>query len=367
MSNAKKLYVEAANSQSSTHGLRSNKVKNIFNKPLVQFVILGLVFIVIQLLGRGGILPSKYVTVAATVMIYTIVCEGFCLLLGYAGLASLGSACFVGIGAYSIFFIMQQWGLPYILAISMALGISLLLGLAIGFISLRVQGLFLGIITLGLSEIIRNVLREIWSQTILLRTAKMKLFGMSVTKTEMYIVIAIIMVICLLILYNLMHSPTGRNMVAMKNSTSAAQAFGINLLIYRVLAFIIACMLAALTGVCYISYGYSINPSTAGAGDPALAITLSLNVLAAVIIGGYKSLWGTFAGVVFVFGLTSLFSALFPTLANDAAAYISLVVGVLMIIIVMFYPGGFYQLFYTLKYKIKESKMKRKVRIYGIQ
>lgn len=367
MSSAKKMYVEALNSKNNTHNLRSNKLKKVFKQPAVQFIILGLIFVVIQLLSRVGVIPTKYVSVAATVMIYTIVCEGFCLLLGYAGLASLGSACFVGIGAYSIFFIMQQWGLPYILGILMALAISLLLGLAIGFISLRVQGLFLGIITLGLSEIIRNVLREIYSQTLLLRNAKMKLFGMSVTKGEMYFVIAFIMVVCLIILYNLMHSPTGRNMVAMKNSTSAAQAFGINLLIYRVLAFIIACMLAGLAGVCYLSYGYSIIPSTSGAGDPALAITLSLNVLAAVIIGGYKSLWGTFAGVVFVFGLTSIFSALFPTLANSIAAYISLIVGVMMIIIVMFYPGGFYQLFYILKYKIKQAKAKRKVRIYGVE
>jgi len=364
MENVRRAYVKAANKNSAS-SLESAKIKKFFKQPTIQFVILGLIFILIQILSRVGVIPSKYVAVFANIMIYTIVCEGFCLLLGYAGLVTLGSSCFVGIGTYCIFFIMQQWGLPYILAILLALAVSILLGLSIGFISLRVQGLFLGIITLGLSEIIRNVLREIYSRGVFIRNAKLKLFGIQVGTQGMYFMIAIIMVIILILLYNIMHSPTGRNMLAMKNSTSAAQAFGVSLLKYRVLAFILACILASLTGVCYASYGLSVTPSNAV--DPVLSLTLSLNVLAAVIIGGYKSLWGTFAGVCFVFGFQSAFAAFFPSLANSIAGYVSLVIGVLIIIVVMFYPGGFYQLYFTIKYKIKAAKAKRKVKIYGFQ
>ena len=254
MENVRRAYVKAANKNSAS-SLESAKIKKFFKQPTIQFVILGLIFILIQILSRVGVIPSKYVAVFANIMIYTIVCEGFCLLLGYAGLVTLGSSCFVGIGTYCIFFIMQQWGLPYILAILLALAVSILLGLSIGFISLRVQGLFLGIITLGLSEIIRNVLREIYSRGVFIRNAKLKLFGIQVGTQGMYFMIAIIMVIILILLYNIMHSPTGRNMLAMKNSTSAAQAFGVSLLKYRVLAFILACILASLTGVCYASSG----------------------------------------------------------------------------------------------------------------
>lgn len=364
MAKINKSYVSAVNKNNVTTGaMKKQKVKSFFGNPLIQFVILGVIFALVQILASAGIVPSKYATVCVSIMTYTIICEGFCLLLGYAGLASLGSAGFVGTGAYCIFYVMQIWGLPYIVAILMALVISMLLGLAIGFISLRIQGLFLGIVTLGLSEIIRNILMEIYSQGVLLKTKRLKLFGTVVGTKGMYFVIAIMVVLVLIILYNLMHSPTGRNMLAMKNSTSAAQAFGVNLLKYRVLAFVIACMLASLTGVCYLQAGFSITP--ANSSDPVLSMALSLNVLAAVIIGGYKSLWGTFAGVVFVFGLTSAFSAFFPTLANAVAAYTTLAIGVIMIIIVMFYPGGFYQLYYQAKFGIKKLKAKWRLRTYG--
>lgn len=359
-------YAIAARRQSNFVDFGRKKAKSFFANPIIQFILLGVVFAAIQVLRIARIIPTKYALVACNIMIYTIVSVGFCLLLGYAGLASLGSSCFVGIGAYCAFFCLSEWGVPYIGAIIMAIAIAFVLGLSIGFISLRVQGLFLGIITMGLSEIIRIVLKNIDSRVIFIRNRFLKLFGLSAGSDYVYFVIAVIMVLVIILIYNLMHSPTGRNMLAMKNSTSAAQAFGVNLLKYRVLAFIIACVTAALTGVTFITNGSSsINP--ASTSDPTLSLTLSLNVLAAVIIGGYKSLWGTFAGTVFVFGLSSIFTAFLPNIANKVAPYLLLIIGVLMIVIIMFYPGGFYQLFYLAKFKIKALKEKRRIYRYGAE
>jgi len=366
-SNIKKTYIAATREQTGFRRFGAERTRSFFKTPWIQFVILGVVFALIQILRILGIMPAKYVNVAISIMIYTIVSSGFCLLLGYAGLASLGSSCFVGIGAYCAFYALQQWHAPYIVALLMALGISFVIGLMIGFVSLRVQGLFLGIITLGLSEVIRNVLINVYSQTITIKSRNMKIFGLQAGTQYMYFVVAVTLVLVLILLYNIMHSPTGRNMLAMKNSTSAAQAFGVSLLKYRVMAFIISCMLASLTGIGYVTAAsLSIVPTTAG-GDPAMALTLSLNVLAAVIIGGYKSLWGSFAGVFFVFGLQSLFSALFPAVASSIASYTSLIIGVLMIVIVMFYPGGFHQLFYAAKFRIKGWKQKRRIYLYGAE
>ena len=363
-SNIKNLYQNATSKAANERSFGKEKTKNFFKNPLIQFVILGIVFALLQVLRLVGIVPNKYVVVASNVMIYTIVSAGFALLLGYAGLASLGSSCFVGLGAYCTYYCLAQWGVPYIVSILMALAISFIIGLSIGFISLRVQGLFLGIITMGLSEIIRIVLKNIDSNTIFIRSRFLKLFGVA-AGNYFYFVIAVIMVLTLVLIYNLMHSPTGRNMLAMKNSTSAAQAFGVNLLKYRVLAFIIACMLASLTGIGYVSIGNSVT--AANPSDPAVSLTLSLNVLAAVIIGGYKSLWGTFIGTAFVFGLQPLFYALMPNFANKLSPYISLIIGALMIVIMMFYPGGFYQMFYAAKFRIKGWKQKRRAYLYGAE
>lgn len=368
MSNIAKSYVAATCTAKNHRNFGKEKTKSIFGNTINQFLILGIVLLVVGILALPsiGIIPQKYALVISNIMMYTIVSTGFCLLLGYAGLASLGSSCFLGIGAYCAFYACLQWHLPYIVGIIFAIAVAFILGLTIGFISLRVEGLFLGILTLGLSEIIRVVLKNIYSSPLnVTRKAYFKLFGQKASAPVMFFVVLVMMLLVIFVIYNIMRSPTGRSMLAMKNSVPAAQAFGVNLLYHRVLAFIIACVTASLTGVCYLSIGLSIQPTLAA--DPALSLSLSLNVLAAVIIGGYKSLWGTFAGVVFVFGLQSLFTALLPSVANAIASYISLIIGVLMILIVMFYPGGFWQLYWTVKFKIKSLKAKREVRLYGAE
>ncbi len=368
MSNVVKSYVAATCTANNHRNFAKEKSKSIFGNTINQFLILGIVFLVLGLLALPsvGVISQKYATVIANIMMYTIVSFGYCLLLGYAGLASLGSSCFLGIGAYCAFYACLTWKLPYIVAIIMAVVVSVIIGLIIGFISLRIEGLFLAIVTLGLSEIIRIVLQNMHSSTIsVTRFSKFTLFGQKVTNAQLFFVVLVLMLITVFIIYNIMRSPTGRSMLAMKNSVPVAQAFGVNLLYYRVLAFIIACVTAALTGVCYLSIGLSITPTNAS--DPALSLSLSLNVLAAVIIGGYKSLWGTFGGVVFVFGLSSLFGALFPTASSVIAPYMNLIIGVFTILIVMFYPGGFWQLYWTAKMKIKAAKAKREVRLYGAE
>ncbi len=368
MSNVVKSYVAATCTANNHRNFAKEKSKSIFGNTINQFLILGIVFLVLGLLALPsvGVISQKYATVIANIMMYTIVSFGYCLLLGYAGLASLGSSCFLGIGAYCAFYACLTWKLPYIVAIIMAIVVSVIIGLIIGFISLRIEGLFLAIVTLGLSEIIRIVLQNIHSSTIsVTRFSKFTLFGQKVTNAQLFFVVLVLMLITVFVIYNIMRSPTGRSMLAMKNSVPVAQAFGVNLLYYRVLAFIIACVTAALTGICYLSIGLSITPTNAS--DPALSLSLSLNVLAAVIIGGYKSLWGTFGGVVFVFGLSSLFGALFPTASSVIAPYMNLIIGVFTILIVMFYPGGFWQLYWTAKVKIKAAKAKREVRLYGAE
>ncbi len=368
MSNVVKSYVAATCTANNHRNFAKEKSKSVFGNTINQFLILGIVFLVLGLLALPsvGVISQKYATVIANIMMYTIVSFGYCLLLGYAGLASLGSSCFLGIGAYCAFYACLTWKLPYIVAIIMAIVVSVIIGLIIGFISLRIEGLFLAIVTLGLSEIIRIVLQNIHSSTIsVTRFSKFTLFGEKVTNAQLFFIVLVMMLITVFVIYNIMRSPTGRSMLAMKNSVPVAQAFGVNLLYYRVLAFIIACVTASLTGVCYLSIGLSITPTNAS--DPALSLSLSLNVLAAVIIGGYKSLWGTFGGVVFVFGLSSLFGALFPSASSAIAPYMNLIIGVFTILIVMFYPGGFWQLYWTAKMKIKAAKAKREVRLYGAE
>ena len=141
------------------------------------------------------------------------------------------------------------------------------------------------------------------------------------------------------LLFNLINSPTGRAMLAMKNSTSAAQAMGISLMKFRLLSFVISVIFAAVGGVLYMLFIRTITTST----STLLTLTTSLNILGAVIIGGAKSLWGTTFGVFIIYGLQSMFLSNIPFFRENPA-FITMVTGVLIIVVVMFFPGGFAQI-----------------------
>ncbi|MBO5790709.1 MAG: branched-chain amino acid ABC transporter permease, partial [Clostridia bacterium] len=164
-----------------------------------------------------------------------------------------------------------------------------------------------------------------------------------------------------IITHNLINSPTGRAMLAMKNSTAAAQAMGISLIKYRLLAFVLCTVYAALSGLMLM-----VTTRTAEASDTTgfYAMLTSLNILAAVIIGGYKSIWGALFGTFVMYGLQTTLLNEIKFLAENPVI-ITLFAGVLVIVVVMFFPGGVAQLLTELKGKIKVWRRKTKERKYG--
>lgn len=342
----------------------SERIVAIIKKPVFQFVLLGILLVLLQILSiTGAGVSSTFIEILKRIMVYAIVAIGYCFLLGYAGLASLGTAGFLGIGIYITYFLMVD-GLPLILVLIVAIVVSVILGVVVGFVSLRIEGIYLAIITLGLSEVVRYVLKAIRSQNLLLGNSQLTLFGISIGSGGMFFVVCLMMILLMIAINNLIKSPTGRGMIAMKNSTSAAQSFGISLMKYRLLAFVIATLFATLGGVAYTLVGNSISPSSEA--ETTLKLTLSLNILGAVIIGGYKSIWGTLFGVFFVFGLSDIFALVLPNATYNAILpYISVIVGVLIILVVMFYPGGLAQLIAEIKQRIKKLNKRRREAKYG--
>lgn len=85
------------------------KAKRLLGIPLTQYLIFAVVLAAFPLLAQAGVLTSSFVFAVGNTMIYAIMAIGFCLLMGYSGLASLGTAGFVGIGAYIAYYFMQVY------------------------------------------------------------------------------------------------------------------------------------------------------------------------------------------------------------------------------------------------------------------
>ncbi|MCL2127981.1 MAG: branched-chain amino acid ABC transporter ATP-binding protein/permease [Treponema sp.] len=332
------------------------RLKRITGHPFSGFIIFGLIMVMVQLLQKAGLINYSFAKALGQTSVYAIAALGFSFLLGYAGLSSLGTAGFAGLGAYITGYLLNTYTqLPYWFILLAVLLASILLGMAVGFISLRIEGIFLAIVTLGLSEVMGQMfLNAEWTggpngmkagyirllpNLLNIRTNISMLF---------YIVIAAL-VLLMMLTSNLIKSPTGRAMLAMKNSTSAAQAMGISLLKYRLFAFILSTAYAGAAGSLHMIYGQYTDPIQ-------WTIMFSLNVLAACLVGGAKSIWGVLFGTLIIFGLTPLFFQNISFLRNNSWI-MSVISGLLIIIVVMFYPGGTAQFANTiiLKRKIKKA------------
>ena len=110
--------------------------KSFTNNPLAQILVFAVVLIVLQVLSINGYISAAFTYALGNTLIYAIIAIGFCLLLGYSGLASLGTAGFIGLGAYIGYYIIQEFGMPFILALIITVAVALIIGSLVGFISL---------------------------------------------------------------------------------------------------------------------------------------------------------------------------------------------------------------------------------------
>ncbi|GHV37878.1 branched-chain amino acid ABC transporter permease [Spirochaetia bacterium] len=338
--------------------------RSIIRHPFFGFIIFGIVMLLIQVLQKAGLLQYSFAKALGQTAIYSIAALGFSFLLGYAGLSSLGTAGFAGLGSYITGFLLNTYTqLPYFSILLIVIAVSIILGASVGFISLRIEGIFLAIVTLGLSEVLGQVFlnAEFTGGPNGMRTGYIhilpNLLHIRTNITMLYCIVTVILVLLMLLTCNLISSPTGRAMLAMKNSTSASQAMGISLLKYRLLAFIMATVYAGIAGSLHMIYGQYTDPVQ-------WTIMFSLNILAACLVGGAKSIWGILIGALIIFGLTPLFFQDIQLLRNNSWV-MSVISGVLIILVVMFFKGGLIQLFINLLANVKAWWIRKREYRFG--
>lgn len=339
--------------------IKSNNTFNtVVKHPYFGFIIASVLLLLGLILYSAGMPGFGISTIRAIgqTVIYFIVALGFTLLLGYSGLSSLGTAGFVGLGTYVFGHFSNKLNVPPLISLLISVVFAIVLGTVVGIISLRIEGLYLAIITLGLSEILNEIFKNADSITNGvngLGIRRPKLLGFLTISTELaYVLLVVAMLFAMIFTINLIKSPTGRALLSMKNSQSAAQSMGINILKYRLLAFVLTTIFAVIGGGLYMMfYRFSITDTW--------NLSLSLNILAAVIVGGAKSIWGVFLGTFVIFGL-DLAVLKKIQFFNDYPNASLIFNGALIIIIVMFYPGGLIRMLYDLREFTKKTYIKVK-------
>lgn len=317
--------------------LKNKLLANYKNKNSCRsYIVFGLILCLLPLLVEIGVMKYAYLTIVASILIYSIVALGLNLLVGYSGLVSLGTAGFMGLGTYLASYITSDMGLPFELSLIISIAVPMLIGLFTGLVSLRIEGYYLAIATLAIAEILRKVFVEFDVVTGGFSGKKAQyptLLGfLKLDRNGTFILIVVALVVVMIITHNLINSYTGRALLSMRGSEAAAQAMGINIFKYRLLAFAIAVGYSGLGGVLYMHFVKYTYPN-------AWSLSLSLNLLAVIVIGGLKSIPGTILGAFIVFGVPDLILKNLPLIGQiDGLSYIFN--GILIIVVVLFYPNG---------------------------
>jgi len=312
--------------------------------PYLGYIIFGLLLASAPLFVNWGILRFAYLTILAGVVVYAIVAIGLNLLMGYGGLVSLGSAGFMGIGAYLTAIFTQNFGMDFLLSLVLTVIITSILGLIVGLMSLRVDGFFLAMATLAIAEIIRQVFIEFNQFTggfSGMQAGFPTIFGQTLNRNSTYVLMVAFLVLAMIVAHHFANSYTGRALSAMRGSEAAATAMGINILKYRLIAFAVSTGFAGLGGVLYMHFIRFTFPNV-------WMFTMSLMLFAAVVIGGTRSIMGSVIGAFVVFGADAMILSNLPVIGNfDGLSFIF--TGVLIIIVVLYYPYGLVYLWQDLK------------------
>jgi len=258
------------------------------------------------------------------------------LVMGYTGQLNLGQSAFFGIGAYVSTILIKTYGWNFWLAAGAAVAAAGLVGVALAAFAVRLRGHYLAIASLGFAVITYQVLVNWESMTQGVRGIYGILAPVPDTVALFYLVAGLGLVVYFL-LDNLVRSPVGDTLRAIREDEVSAAALGVNAAVWKAFAFGLGAAIAGLAGCFYPGFVGTLVPD-------AFGIVESFTMMAMVIVGGMGTMIGPVIGAVV---LTFL-----PEVLRDFGELRLMIYGVALTLVVLFMPGGMVQAWASLKNKI---------------
>ena len=305
----------------------------------------------------GIVLPfgmnAGQLTTATFVLIAAIGALGLNVLTGYTGQVSLGHAFFLAVGAYTAAVLGGDHHLNAAIWLPAAGVVAALCGAIVGPTALRLHGLYLAIVTLGLVSIGQHVWFNVGSISggpggraippvafgpfDFATGQQLSLGGLVIDHNGLYYFLALILLAAaMLYVWNLSRSRPGRAMQAVREREIAAAVMGVNLARTKMSAFVISSFLAGLSGALYASYLSFVTPGQ-------WSVLLSVQYVAAVIVGGIGTVWGPLLGSTVIFAMPSVLQSLIPQSGSGGLPLddiSSVAFGLLIIVFFVLEPRG---------------------------
>ncbi len=302
-------------------------------RPLSNWLVLA----ISTLLGVGLLLivdsfNMDYAYLAAyTVLQFIVMASAFNILAGYGGYINFGSAGFFGMGVYTSVVVYKLFEAPFIVTIPCCMLVAGLLGFGVGFLTLRLRGIFFAIATLALA-IVLNTLMINWEfvggarGVYVLRPNEVWLIG-SYTR-YMFIVMLFMAIASVLIARIVENSWLGRGLHALKDDEIAAECAGVPALRVKLIATTLTGAMMGAAGAPFPYFVTYIDPAT------AFNLSIAVNTLAMPLVGGLGTWIGPVIGAVLLGSLQQIATVTISSAAN------LLIVGVLLMVFIVVAPQG---------------------------
>jgi branched-chain amino acid transport system permease protein len=321
---------------------RPAAAKSALSIPTLASLAMLALLIVVPML-----IKNFYVFQLTMIVIYGIAILSLNILTGASGQFSLGHSAFFAVGAYAAGILMEVLNVPFPIAIVIAGVICFIVGFLFGFPALRLKGVYLALATFALATAAPPLFKlgvfEHWTGGVqgLLVTKPDAPFGIPLSQDRyIYYVCLFIALVIYVLSVNLLKSRSGRALMAIRDNEIAASSMGVDLALYKTLAFGIS---AGFTGVA----GALGAITVAFIAPDAYTVNFSIALFLGMVVGGVGWLPGSIFGAAFI--------VLVPNLAENVSKGLSgAVFGVFIIAVIFLLPNGARQLAYFVYAQIKK-------------
>jgi len=321
-----------------------------FMIALVAFAFLVVPYVVSDYLFLSLLIPFLILTLAAI---------GLNLLVGYCGQISIGHAAFMAVGAYAAYnFVVRVPQMSFLVALVLGGGVAAAVGVLFGIPSLRIKGLYLAVATLAAQFFMDWLFARVkwftnYSPSGSVSPAVVEVFGWRIDQpADKYVFLLAVLIVFTLIAKNLVRGHLGRAWMAMRDMDVAAEVIGIRPVYAKLTAFAVSSFYCGVAGALW---GFV----HLGSWEPlAFNLTLSLNLLFMIIIGGMGSILGSYFGAAFIVVLPILLNQvpamLGVPISTAMASHLEFMIfGALIVLFLVVEPHGLARLWAIGKEKLR--------------
>ncbi|WP_427912773.1 ABC transporter permease subunit [Ramlibacter sp. MMS24-I3-19] len=281
--------------------------------------------------------PDFWITQSIYIGLYALVVLGLVLLTGVAGLISFGQAAFVGIGAYAAAAMTVNLHASPWLALLVGVAIAVIASLVLGAITLRMSGHYLPLATIAWGLALYYAMGNMeWLGKYdgILGVPTLTLFGIDLgTGRGLHVLVWAIALLAAWGCANLLDSRPGRAIRSLRSGATMAEAMGVSTFRYKLVVFVLAAVLAAVSGWLFAFFQRAINPSPFSIGK-------GIEYLFMAVLGGISHVWGAFLGAAVVKLVEDQLQVLLPRLIGTSGNFETIVFGIVLVVVLKYAPDG---------------------------